>query len=287
MLKTNADKLPIISLTAKVEHPKMKLPGYYVGYDGRGRILCGTGGITYNYAIGDKCCAIPGDHIEPGCSCFNPDERANAALQSLACIGNEARVMTGEAKGSVGYVTGKHGGVDHVMIAFEKAVLEKLSLNDEFLIKARGQGLEIEGAEDVDVFNLDPKLLEAMEVELIGDKLIVKVAKVIPAHLMGSGLGSTTLKSGDYDIMMHDEKENERWGLQDLCFGDIVAIEDHYATYGPDYLKGALTIGVIVHSDSFSSGHGPGVSALMSSKTMLAYKIDEKANLKNYLRFEG
>ena len=285
MLRTNEDKLPIISLVAQTEHPKMKLPGYYVGYDGQGRILCGTGGITYNYFIGDNCLDIAGDHIEPGCSCFNADERSNAALQALSCIGNEAIVISGEAKGHRGYVTGKHGGVDHVMIAFKKETLEKLTLHDEFLIKAKGQGLEILSLKGVDVFNLDPDLLKAMDPKLDNERLIVDVAKVIPAHLMGSGLGSTSLKSGDYDIMMHDTKEVERLGLKELRFGDIVAIEDHYATYGPDYLKGAVSIGVIVHSDSYSSGHGPGVSIIMSSRENLGYTISEKANLKNYLNF--
>ena len=84
---------------------------------------------------------------------------------------------------------------------------------------------------------------------------------------------------------MHDTKEVERLGLKELRFGDIVAIEDHYATYGPDYLKGAVSIGVIVHSDSYSSGHGAGVSIIMSSRENLGYTISEKANLKNYLNF--
>lgn len=286
MIKTNKDKLPIVSLVGMTEHPKMRQPGYYVGYDGQGRILAGTGGITYNYTIGDVCVGIAGDHIEPGCSTYNPDDRSNAAYNILSCIGNIATVLNGEAKGAKGYVIGTHGGVEHVMIVFEKETLEKLTLDDRFLVKSVGQGLELTDHPDIKVFNIDPSLLEKLEIEENGKELKIKVAKIVPAHLMGSGLGSSTLKSGDYDIMMHDLSEVERLALSDLRFGDLVAIEDHYAFNGPDYLKGACSIGVIVHSDSFSSGHGPGVCVFMSAKENLHPEIAPDANLKKYLHFE-
>jgi hypothetical protein len=40
--------------------------------------------------------------------------RANVALDILLCIGNEAKVVPGEAKGATGVVTGKHCGIEHV-----------------------------------------------------------------------------------------------------------------------------------------------------------------------------
>ena len=105
MLKTNRANLPIIAIEGQTQHPSMHLPGYYVGFDGKGRILPGVGGITYNYFIGDSCMGIVGDHIEPGCSTYNPNEKFNNAYNTLACVGNAVKIISGEAKGETGYVT--------------------------------------------------------------------------------------------------------------------------------------------------------------------------------------
>lgn len=287
MLKTNRNQLPRIAVEGQTQHPGMRLPGYYVGFDGKGRILPGTGGITYNYFIGDCCMGIMGDHIEPGCSTYNPNEKFNGAYNTLSCVGNIAKVISGDAKGDIGFVTGTHGGVDHVMIAFSAATLEKLTMDDRFQIQACGQGLQLVNHPDVHVMNTDPDLIDNMNL-MVNDEgqVEVKVAKIIPAHLMGSGLGSQAMTCGDYDIMLHDQTEVERLGLQDLRFGDIVAITDHFSLNGPDYLTGAITIGTIVHSDSYSSGHGPGVCVMLTAKDhKIKPIIDKNANLINYLDF--
>ncbi len=43
-------------------------------------------------------------------------------------------------------------------------------------------------------------------------------------------------------------------------------IEDHDNKNGPHYKQGAVSIGVIVHSDSFTSGHGPVIKVLSGTK---------------------
>ncbi len=75
--------------------------------------------------VGDSAYGWAGDHIEPGVTMKNKDTRENAALNIFSCIGNEARIVSGEAKGEKGFVTGSHGGVEHVMVYFEQSVLEK------------------------------------------------------------------------------------------------------------------------------------------------------------------
>ena len=61
-------------------------------------------------------------------------------------------------------------------------------------------------------------------------------------------------------------------------------IEDHDNHYGPHYKKGAISIGVICHSDSYTSGHGPGVTVILTSKTnAIEGVIQENANIANYL----
>ncbi len=282
-LTINKDKLVSQSLNAKVDHPKIK--GYRGSFDGRARICVGTGGITYNRQIGDPCMDLAGDHVEPGVSMAASDSGENGAVQFLSCVGNEVECLSGPAAGAKGFVTGTHGGVDHTMAWFDRDDLERMKGNENFFIRGYGQGLKAEETPDVFFMNLDPDLLEVMDLKIDENgKLVFPVTAVIPAALMGSGLGSSTVMMGDYDIMTQDKQANREYGIDRLRFGDFIAIEDHDCEYGPHYKKGALSIGIIVHSDSFSSGHGPGVTVLATSENgMILPLLDEKANLKKWI----
>lgn len=282
MIRINKEELVRMSVTGCIDHPRVK--GYRVGYDGKGRIPMATGGIVYSHAIGDSCMHVAGDHIEPGISLANPSNNENHALETFACIGNYAKIINGPMKGKVGYVTGTHGGIDHTMVYMEPEVLEELDTTETFLIKAYGQGMKFLDHPDIHVMNIDPDLLEALDLEEEGSIVKYPVVTCIPSFLMGSGLGSSTLMEGDYDIMTQDEQANEKYGINDLRFGDFVAILDHDCTYGPHYVKGAVSIGVVVHSDSFTSGHGPGVTIISTSKTgSIQPVIDSEANLKKFM----
>ena len=283
-MKLNKEALVIMSVQGSVDHPGLSGNGYRVGYDGRGRITLGVGGITYNYKIGDSCMGIAGDHIEPGVSLRNTNDKYNNALQAYACIGNQAKIISGDAKGRYGYVTGKHGGIDHVMVYFDEETLDLMTTDDKILIKAYGQGLKLLDYENIHVMNIDPMLLEKLPIQEHEHGISIPVVAKIPAYLMGSGLGSATTMLGDYDIMTQDYETNKQLGLDKLKFGDFVLIEDHDNHHGPHYLKGAVSIGVICHSDSYTSGHGPGVTVILTSKTnAIEGIIQEDANIAKYL----
>lgn len=283
-MKTNKDKIITHAVTGDIAHPTIS-KSYWIGFDGVPRTLPSVGSITYDIEIGDICTGLAGDHIEPGVSIKNKDSKENMTLNHLACIGNTATIITGNAKGETGTVTGKHGGIDHVIIYFSQKVLNKLVIGDKIQIKAQGLGLELLDYPEVTVMNIDPKLLERLNIEETDEKLIVPVTKVIPAYLMGSGVGSDNSRTGDYDIMLHDQNKNKKFDLNDLRFGDLVAIRDHYAGFGPHYKEGSLTIGVIVHSDSFSAGHGPGVAVILTSESdKLDYKLEKNANIAKLIK---
>ena len=160
MLKTNKENLVKWSVQGKIHHP---LGGNYrITFDGKPMVLPSTGGISYNVKIGDSAFNWVGDHIEPGVSIRNENTSENAALTTFACIGNEAKVVSGDAKGKKGYVTGMHGGIEHVMIYFDEETLEDLAIDDKILVRAYGQGLQIEGHEDVAVMSIDPNLFEKL-----------------------------------------------------------------------------------------------------------------------------
>ena len=283
MIKTNKEFLPIQSMQGKIHHPLMR-GSYRVARDGSPRVLLGTGGITYNAKIGDNCMKWVADHLEPGVSIRNEKEEENNAIMGQACIGNPATVVTGEAKGAKGFVTGKHGGIEHTLIYFPDADLQKMAIEDSILIRACGQGLRVDGFPDVVCNNIDPELFEKMGIEIKNGVLEIPVAYEIPAELMGSGLGSASSHTGDYDITTGDKEAYDRLNLKDMRFGDIVLLKDCDNTYGREYIKGSVTIGVIVHSDCVLMGHGPGVTTIMSCKTTkIKGRISKNANIATYL----
>jgi hypothetical protein len=136
----------------------------------------------------------------------------------------------------------------------------------------------------VKLFNLDPALLELINPEEANGRLRVKVTAVVPAVLMGSGIGTADVASGDYDITTTDRAEIERLGLDKLRFGDIVALADCDNLYGRSYRRGAVSIGVVVHSDCLLAGHGPGVATIMTcASSIIEPVLDDTANIGRYL----
>jgi hypothetical protein len=294
MLRTNVDKLVKISVVGEVTSPFVSRSVYNVSATGTPSILPGVGGITYNLRVGDPACGWEADHVEPCVSAENKEndprnmQRANTAFNVLSCIGNEAVVATGDAKGSKGVVTGKHGGIEHVLIDFQPEVLDKLMLGDKILVKAFGLGLKLIDFADVKVMNMDPRFLEALDAKPNGEKLEVPVTHMIPAAIMGSGLGANQTHSGDYDIQLFDENVIEQYGLDDLRLGDLVAIIDSDHSFGRIYRQGALSVGIVVHTNCVTAGHGPGVTSLMTSPSgKIIPKIDAKANIACLLKLRA
>jgi hypothetical protein len=101
---------------------------------------------------------------------------------------------------------------------------------------------------------------------------------------MGSGLGMGNCYSGDYDITTTDKKLIAELGIDKLRFGDIVAITDADNRFGRSYLTGAVSIGVVVHSDCLIAGHGPGVATLLTDiEGKIKPVIKEGSNVGAYL----
>ncbi|MBS7624983.1 DUF4438 domain-containing protein [Candidatus Bathyarchaeota archaeon] len=285
MLRTNVDRLVKISVIGEVSSPVFRRSPYRISSEGRPVVLPGVGGITYNVRVGDPAVGWAADHVEPGVSVRNREsDDANMALNVLACVGNEAIVVSGDAKGARGVVTGKHGGIEHVLVDFPPETIEKLVIGDKIMIRAFGVGLELIDYPEIKVMNIDPRLLEKIDPKPSGDKIEFPVTHIIPASIMGSGLGADQTYSGDYDIQLFDESVVKEYGLEDLRLGDLVAIQDADSSYGRVYLRGAVTIGVVVHSNCVISGHGPGVTTLLTSRSgKIVPRISSDANIAKIL----
>ena len=285
MLKTNIDKIITISVIGQISSPTRR-QNYRLTHQGEATVFPGTGGITYNVKIGDPVFGWVGDHIEPSVSMKNKDENENRALNVYTCIGNTAYVLSGAAKGKKGIVTGKHGGIEHILVWFPKLVIEKLAIGDQIQIRAQGQGLAVFDLPQIKFYNLDPKLFLKINPKMKNGYLEFPVTHIIPSTIMGSGLGSETAASGDYDITTQDPTAIKELKLDNLRFGDIVFLQDTDNTFGRCYKKGAGSVGVVVHSNCVIAGHGPGVTTIATSvKGKIKPIYNKNANIGKYLGF--
>jgi hypothetical protein len=285
--RINREQLVISRVSAQIANPVGRASPYRIGHDGVPRVLPGTGGITLNWRIGDPCIGIAGDHVEPGVALHNnqrevvgPRNGPNLGLLTYACVGNRATIATGPMAGRGGWVTGKHGGVDHVIADFPREVLERLRIGDHVQITSVGLGMRLLDHPNIALFNCAPILLARWGLSSHERRLRVPVTHRFPAELMGSGLGRNTASRGDYDIQLADPGAVRRYRLDTLRFGDLVCIEGADAQHGPIWRKGRRSVGVVVHGDSTVSGHGPGVCVLMSgAATEIEPVFDARANI--------
>jgi hypothetical protein len=262
---------------------------YRIGQDGTPRILPGTGGIVPSHRVGDPCVRLAADHVEPGVSIryeqrIRGGDGANQALQTYSCVGNWAVVTSGRCAGQRGVVTGKHGGVDTVLVDFPTEVMMRMALGDRIQVYAYGLGLKLLDHPQVEVLNASPRLIARWGLQHGRGPLVAPVTHVVPAKIMGSGLGRNSALRGDYDIQLFDQEVARQYGLNSLRFGDLVAIENADNRFGRSYSGGYVSIGVIIHSDSTVAGHGPGVVTLLTGRREhLGYRRSGEANIAGLL----
>lgn len=280
-IRTNKDRLVTMAVSGEVWPPALPFGGYRTDSRGAANIWMGMAGIVYNARCGDPAYGWTADHLEPGVSIRNRSDGPEYALHYLANVGNDAVVMTGGAKGARGTVTGEHA---HLMVDFPPDALDLMTVGDHVQIRGVGTGLELTDYPHIPVRKLDPRLLERMGIEELGEgRIRVPVTAEIPAKLMASGaeLGADYV---DQDLASNDRVFLAELGLDRLRVGDIVAVRDHDQSFNRGYRRGAVTIGLINHADSFMIGHGPGVMTLLSSGTgAIEPVIDPGANIALYL----
>lgn len=279
-LENNETDLIEMAVCGYVSQPSLR-PGGYLHYpDGRGVMLPGMFGVTYNVRVGDNAFGWAGDHVEPGVSIAHPDEKSDFALHYLTCIGNEATVMSGLATGAKGIVTGEHA---RLLVDFPGEVNSLLNIGDQIQITAVGRGIALNAFPDVEFKKTSPKLLRALRLAHSQNGAIkIPVAMELPIEIMGSG-AELNSEYVDQDLMSGDRKLMAQLGIDRMRLGDIVAIRhaDHH--FGRSYRSGAVSIALCIHGDSVMAGHGPGILTLMTSaKGGIEYDIDPAANIANY-----
>lgn len=273
-------KIITIKVLTKVSSPK-RMREFSLSKWGLVKYLPGTGSVILGPSLGDRIKDWIGDHIEPGVSVVSEDDDKSAvrAMMTYVCIGNVAEIVKSRNSSilrEVGRVFGKHGGINHILIWFDSSILEKILPDDEIVIYASGVGLE-SGKEDLFFMNMSEDLLNWFKsLGFTDEPISVPVAVDLGEKVkFSSGLNNLPI-STDYDIEEYPD---------DLRFGDIVALRGGWDK-NFHYHKDWLSVGVVVHGDSTSLGHGPGIVFLMSFKEGKLF-LTPNANMINFIEYKG
>jgi hypothetical protein len=290
MLNTNHADLVAVSVAGSIAHPGFPgLPAepYRLASDGTPFLLPTYGGIVYNVSVGDRAFGWAADCIHPGISIRQAEDTRNRGLNVFACVGNRAKVMTGQAAGSIGVVTGKSGRFsEQVIVHFPKDARAKMAVGDQIVIRSEGVGMVLTDHPDVVLKAMSPNLLAAMPVRS-GASVEFGVVAKIPAHLAGAGLGLTS-EGGSLHMQSTDRAELAALGLDGLRLGDLVALMDTDSRFNHGYLRGAMAIGVICATDGPRAGYGPGICVIATAPAgQLGCFIDAGANIADLLGVEA
>lgn len=275
-LRWNFDDLVDMAVTGQVSQPAVRRGGYVHRPDGVGEMLPGMYGINYSARVGDRAFGWAGDHVEPGVSIANPDEQADYALHYLTCIGNEAEVVTGFARGAKGVVTGEHA---RLLVDFPPDVLEEMNVADTVQIRARGRGLRLESHPEIEFKKTSPALARALSLRVEDGRITCPVAMELPPRIMGSG-AELNAEFVDQDLMSGDRALMSELGIDRMRLGDLIGIRDVDHRFGRSYRKGWVAVCLCIHGDSVMTGHGPGILTLITGPAeALDFHLDAGANI--------
>ncbi len=160
-IRINKDKLLTIAVQGKVAPTKIAT-SYTTTWDGKAKLAIGIGGINYELKLGEKIFGwASGDRATMGVATTGE----GGAWTNYTSIGNEVKILGGEARGEKGVIIGKFE--NYVLVHFEDEVLEKLTIGTSLHVKASGIGLEIEGYKDVFAHGISPEALEKLGIKEI------------------------------------------------------------------------------------------------------------------------
>ena len=283
-LRWNFDDLVEMAVTGRVSQPSIRRGGYVHWPDGVGEILPGMYGISYSARVGDRAFGWAGDHVEPGVSIANPNEQADYALHYLTCIGNEAEVVSGLAKGAGGVVTGEHA---RLLVDFHPDVLEELTIGDTIQIRTLGRGLRLESHPGLEFKKTSPALARALGLRVDGGRVSCPVAMELPPRIMGSG-AELNAEFVDQDLMSGDRELMAELGIDRMRLGDLIGIRHVDHRFGRSYREGWVAICLCIHGDSVMTGHGPGILTLITGPAdLLDFHVAPDANIARSLGIRG
>lgn len=264
-MRDNRERLVTELVLGRIAPPRVH--GELIAHDAAGHafFLPGTGGVHPFVHAGDLVDDPVADHLLPGASAEDPtvSVATPGSFHLLACIGN--RVLDGAGE-PLGIVAGKRGGLapgfwPPSLVGIEASTerLARLSPGEPVRLEAVGRGLALLDHPGVTLSNVSPRLLDALPLELDGERLIMSVAASVPSRAAGAGLGQ--------DAWIGDLEIADRSAAPDLRFGDLVAFEGIDASTARFHSPGHLSVGIVAHGPGLAPGHGVGITILVTGLT--------------------
>ena len=267
-LTTNAADLVAVSVMGQVANPSLSgLPAEPYRLDAQGRAVPVADLWRHRLQChrGRQRLRLVGRLRAPSVSIAHPDANKNRGLNVFACVGNEALIASGAAKGARGVVTGKSGRFsDQVIVHFDMETRRSIAVDDCILVKSEGVGLSLPECPDVAFKSLSPALFDKLPKRMEDGVLKIGVVATVPPHMVGAGAGLTS-EGGSLHMQSTDRAELSAHGLDQLRLGDVVAIADTDSRYNHGYLRGAMSIGIVGQTDGPRAGYGPGMTVVMTA----------------------
>lgn len=249
-------------------------------------VISGLGGLALNLKVGDSAFGWAVDHASTCVSIKALGTQTKGTLPFLACLGNEVRLLSGEAKGTHGLITGISRAHDLVMIDFPDSIFEHISLEDRIQVRACGQGLSLLDYQDVLVGGISADLLDKMKIEedVHEHQLRIPVTAKIPAELLMSANQQTLGVNLDLNLSFTDPERLKAFQLEHLRLGDVVALTEHPARYRGGIQQEMVSIGIVTYTASTYRNVGPGIQTILAAKAdVINPFLLEDANIGRYL----
>ena len=261
---STAPMLVATNTSGVLEHPGLDGGPYLIDADGRPFVPTGTGGVVLGLAVGDSVFGFDADAASPAVSVVHPEPAARSALTAYSCLGNAVTVRSGAAAGQRGTVLGKRGEQGRVLAWFPPAVTALLVPGDAMSIRALGQGARLAGAAgDLggQLLNVDPAFLTGLPIELRTESIRAEVRAHVGSKLIGNGIGRPA-QQWDLDLQV-TVGTAAGVGLEHLCIGDLLAVQDLDVRYNTGFRRGWVTVGVVTTTTSPRPGHGVGLMPML------------------------
>lgn len=212
-------------------------------------------GISYNVRLGDSVFGWSEDLIEPGIvSAILADDGSetclNHGLARICSIGNKVKVISGEARGLEGVIIGRSIAIpDAVIIDFPERVYQKIIAGDHLWILARGRRAVFVDYPSIRSYGIDPEMLNKFELQQAGrTRLMMPVCFFMTADYFTPVDEKHFVPQLLCSFHGADSREIQKLGIDNMRFGDLIAIIDLDCTEGFKKKPGAVTIGMVMLS---------------------------------------
>lgn len=248
-------------------------------------------GLTYNVRIGDLVFGWSGQIVEPGVVLVASDFAdksftPSVSLASVCSIGSKVKLIGAETPSLEGVVVGASCAVPGgIIVDFPERIYHKIGLEAQFCIHTRSSPRCLAEYPSISIFRFDQESFSRLELQQAGrNRLMVPVCYFIPGSYFEVMRYKQFILPTLCYFNTNDKKSIDVLGIEQMKFGDFIAITDLDCTNGFNREKGAVSIGIVIRSPVPEWNVGVGVNIILSSREGHILPVtNPSANLGRYL----